>query len=118
MHLVQTFDVLAKWASGQIGRVARGGLFSGSAIRIAGLGRGMLVNNNYPPPPLFLVSVDSKAFNISVSDLESILRGGSASVDSEGVSRDGLVQPTLGKNGDGSVSVAYKGLREARGFRM
>jgi hypothetical protein len=34
---------------------------------------------------MFFISVDSKAFNIPVSHLESTLMGASASVDSKGV---------------------------------
>ena len=53
-----------------------------SAPREARLGTS-LVNNNALPSPMFFVSVDSKEFRFSVSRLESILRGGCASVDSK-----------------------------------
>ena len=42
----------------------------------------ILVNNNWPPPPLVFVSVASKGFRISVSGLESTLAGCLISVDS------------------------------------
>ena len=54
-----------------------------------------LVNDNWPPPPWFSVSVASKGLSVCVSGLESTLAGISISVDSKGT----YVAPKLFKMG-------------------